>query len=318
MAGRVEALNKRSSDFLNSMLDKYEVKLNDDNILEMLDLLEADAPGKMLSDPFAHLNDQQRSIVLATMNIDPMDFRVAHLQQYMTQNVRPSQRKVEKRSVKRLLSQIIAQEYLLPAEAKEIGLTEDPEVLEGATTALDYYVYQYLRNQRADEVGTPPDSLMLKYYEEHPNRFLVRKKFEGIEILVDKANVLRTVQRRLNQGESIEKLAQQYTTRANAKKTKGHIGPYSSAIYGDAGQALENAKEGDLVGPMKLSGAWAFFKVTKIHPEFIPEFEKVRDKVASYVKADVIDADYKAWTDSLKENYDYSLYPQNLKYVFPE
>lgn len=318
MAGRVDELNARRSDYLNSLLNKYQVELDDDNILEMLRLIDEDAPGKLRSNPLAHFNDQQKSMVLATLNIEPKEFRVAHLENYLLVNVRPTQRTLEKRSIKRLISQIIAQEHLLPAEAEEENLYDDPEVKEAATNAREYYQFSYYKNMRADAMGEPSDSVMLEYYNSHLDRYRVPAKYEGTEVLVDNHAKMSRVERRFKAGESLEKLAREFTIRANGKENSGHIGPYPASIYGPAGEALEGAKVGDLVGPMKLTGSFALLKVTNVIPSHVPEFEKVRAQVASHVKAELAQKDFVAWTDSLRQEYDYKLYPQNLKYLFTE
>lgn len=308
----------RSLAFIDSLKKSYNVQVNQEAVDKMVAKIAKTADILRVPDPFRKFTPDELSQVLVTFDLPPGTLSVKDVSDYINQYVRPSDRVLTDKTVDRQLDVIISQIYLMPAEVKKRGLKEEPEVVDGAREAVDYYLFNYLKNQRREHLASPTVDEMKAYYDSHTNLYMTPKQYEGIEILLDQAVLARRVRRMVDRGQSMEALADKYTVRANGKKNHGHLGPFPEGTFGALSDVLAKAKVGDIVGPVDIGDGFSIFKLTKIYEPQLQPFDTVRPKIVKAIKEENAAGDYTAWTDSLMQVDPYKVYRNNLKYVLED
>ncbi|MFH0883101.1 MAG: peptidylprolyl isomerase [bacterium] len=312
-----ELLN-RSHAFIDSLKTAHKVSVNRDAVEMMVSKLKTTGDLIHSANPFRQFTDQELSSDLATFDVPPGILRIQDVSDYMNRYVRPQERILTDETVDRQLDIIISQLYLMPYEVKKRGLPDEEEVVHGAREAVDYYVFNYIKNQRREKLPLPSEVKMKAYYQSHLSSFTNPKRYEGIEVLVDSPVLARKIYRWVIARQSIEDLAAKYTVRTNGRANRGHLGPFREGTFGPLSDALSKAKVGDIVGPIDLRDGYSVFKLTKIYEPTPQPFDSVREKIADDMKNESAKTDYEAWTDSLMQVEPNKIYRKNLKYVFDD
>ncbi len=311
-------LRDKSLAFIDSLKKAHHVSINQEAVDAMVAKIAATGDYAHSPDPFRRFTEKNLSSVLVTFDLPPESLTVQDVSDYVNKFVRPQDRFLTKETVDRQLDIIISQLYLMPDEIKKRGLLKEPEVIHGAREAVDYYLFTYYKDQRKENLPAPTEAEMRDYYQKNIRKYTAPKRYEGIEILVDQPAEARKLYLRVKAGASIEELAAKYTVRANGRNRKGHLGPFNEGTFGPLSDALADAKEGDVVGPVDLRGGYSVFKLTKIYPPSPQKFDVARPKVVRDIQDMRAKADYEALVDSLMQNASYKIYRKNLKYVLDQ
>ncbi|MCC1485038.1 peptidylprolyl isomerase [Winogradskyella immobilis] len=105
--------------------------------------------------------------------------------------------------------------------------------------------------------------------------------------LVDPETRINAVYKKLQQGESFEALAKQFSDDKSSSRNGGELRPFksgqlSSIAFEDAVFGIK--KPGDLIGPILTDYGWHIIKLIKIEP--IPNYEEAKRNIQAQVKRD--------------------------------
>ncbi len=90
---------------------------------------------------------------------------------------------------------------------------------------------------------------------------IMANKAKASHILVKSEEQAKEILKRLNAGESFEKLATEYSF-CPSKKRGGSLGEFGRGMMvKEFEQAVFNAKKGEIVGPVKTQFGWHIIKV---------------------------------------------------------
>jgi len=175
------------------------------------------------------------------------------------------------------------------AEAKRRDLMQKREYAFMADLNKEYYIADELlsRDFLEQEVATVTEQEASFYYTENLNQFMERVTDANIQHIAVQATVLgEQIAQKAKLGEDFNQLVQQYS-KANDKDKNGLI---ENADYNTLGRilgrqvadALNKAKPGDIIGPIRGDRRKGFFEVIKVISLVPPQpkdFEKVKGQI---------------------------------------
>lgn len=112
------------------------------------------------------------------------------------------------------------------------------------------------------------------------------QKISQILVTGDDAKTkIDAIKKRIDAGESFEKLAQELSEDSISAKKGGDIGTFNAEAFGEDGSkvanAIQNLAEGDVSAPIQTSFGYQLFKVTDISGDPIPSIEDVREDLVA-------------------------------------
>lgn len=198
---------------------------------------------------------------------------------------------------------------LLYAEAEKRGISEEPRTKFIAELMKKKVFSNELTTQVRDAVKVS-DEKALTYYEENKETNLRIKQPGYLSFSHIRTKTLEEAQavlERIKAGEDISALAKELSIYLDAKRggvARGYMYEIVEKRFGTKlFEALVAAKEGELIGPVKIEGnAYEVARLDgKIEPKPPLPFEKVKDQIKSLLeRTEKADA-FKSLLDSLKE-----------------
>ncbi len=310
-----EELRNAANEFIENGKEERNFRFHDENISRVLAIMSRASAGV---DPFTMLTEDQRNLVLATLDDGGVQMTVQELN---IRSRRLSPRRPRLTSVdemKQIIEGVIATEYILPQLAEERGYFESEEVITAATATLDASVLQ-LSNQTFvyDRIEIDDDQLN-NYYENHLEDYVSDPQFTLVEILVSDSVLAYQLALRIRRGENIRDLATEYSERRNATENNGVFGPITETQYGVIGRNAAEAEIGELVGPLKYSNKWSLFKVISKQEPSPQPLSVVENRVRSAIRRSMQDSIETAWIDSLRDVIPVRVNYRPLHRLFPD
>ena len=152
---------------------------------------------------------------------------------------------------------LVREEMAVRSQAQQ--LDEDPEFEYEVEKAMHNWIWSRAVNQLKSEGAVSKDSLEA-YYAANSDNFLPQSAVEVFEILVDSKDAALEVAERLKT-DSFESVAQAYSMRPGAQNHGGRLGYLVPKQLGVLWQHVEDAKEGDRLGPIELDDHYVFLKI---------------------------------------------------------
>ncbi|MFH2055345.1 MAG: peptidylprolyl isomerase [bacterium] len=169
---------------------------------------------------------------------------------------------------------------IMEFEALKRKLDESPDYLQRVQKFKESVMAdQFARRQINANISVDPDE-MTEYYNSHLEEFMTEPRYHLQEIEHDSLELLKTLQREINQGADFGELAAQYTTREGFKEKKGDLGMVTSLMYPAIYKAVTNLQPGDIAPFVKNSnGRYSLVKVLDVEQGQIRPFEEVERAV---------------------------------------
>lgn len=164
--------------------------------------------------------------------------------------------------------------HVLAERARAAGLHRSPAFEQARQEALDRWLYRYVR-QQVESGATVPEDTLRAFYEAHREDFRMPARRAVWEILVPieaEAQRIRT----LLATTPFEELARRYSRRPGAAATGGYLGFVAEAQLGEAGKAVFAAREGEVLGPLRIADGYVLLRVGAEQPERPMTFEEAR------------------------------------------
>jgi len=308
-------LYEAAREFIAEEEAKQGVVYHDETISSIYKSLE----GRLQTrDPFSLLTEEQRSLPLVSLGSTNKDFTAPELAEYY-ERLMASGGKIDSDStLHKLIESFMAEKIILPSAARDAGFFEDKDALRTAERKAGDRIAQLAYGKIVSENVNPTDEQALEYYTENGEKYFSETQYTLVEALVEEKGLAESIAKQAKEGKSLRELSAKHSKRVDAKAKNGVFGPIRRGQYGVLGRMAAEAEFGEVVGPVRHGKMWSVFKVISSEEPRMKDFEEVKYRVLSDLRADIREQLEIAWDDSLKEAVDYSIYPQRLKNVFPD
>ena len=126
---------------------------------------------------------------------------------------------------------------------------------------------------------------MRRYYDSHPEVFSHEPAIWVEELLLPNADEAKEKRALLEGGTPFADLAgESLRSDAIEKANRFHFHPLEKAVYPKLMAAVEDAPEGELVGPVAVEGGFSLFRVLDHEEASIEPYEQVRQRAAALLR----------------------------------
>jgi parvulin-like peptidyl-prolyl isomerase len=309
---------RAGNEYGEKLADKYIVRFDSANVNKMVDMMTATTELRKNPNPFHAFDDEDRKMQLAELAIEPKEFTLGDLERYTMTHIPLSQRTFSRSYAFDRIRLVLTQALFLPYEAKKEGLYDTEKAKAAAKENMELAMFYTLRKQKFDSIAEPTEDELREFYDTHPDEFRLPVRYSGrwleIEDQLQQAHILRALNA---EGKSLnEVLFERVNAALFKRKPVDAIRVNPQEEFPQTAEAFEGADVGDVVGPLAFGKVLTFMQITEIHPEVLPTFEAAREKAKRLLKKKRNEELYAAWTDSLREKYDYKVYAGNIQHVF--
>lgn len=203
---------------------------------------------------------------------------------------------------KHLLQELINQE-LMYAEAIETEMDKDEEFIDELESAKKEILKNYAIKKLFEDVDID-DTEVKKYYEENKAQFKKPESIKASHILLKTEEKANEIKEKLDNGESFEELAREYSTCPSKEQggdlrffTKGQMVPeFENVAF--------NMEEGNISDPVKTQFGYHVIKLTDKQPAQEANFEEVKDQLKQQLLAMKQSQVYMNKGNELKEKFE--------------
>ena len=194
---------------------------------------------------------------------------------------------------------------LLSKAALKQRIDQDSSVVAWLEAKKKTMLLEILKEREVDRRIDLSDEAVRSYYETHPHLFKKPEQITVQEILCTTQEEAEEVLKRILNGEKMERLAEHYSIRSGAAKTKGfiHIHAYGQTNYSVLYDEAMKAEVGELKGPLQLEEGYTVFKVMEKSGLQPDPFEKASTRARYWLKKEKEEELIAALLHSLKEKY---------------
>ncbi len=313
--GRVyrELLQTTAETFLDSLVDSYEMKYDEDVVALLL---------KKLNDPMAPENMNRFSLFtseereLKVINDKIGGLKIEDMIQRFGDNQFQPEYRNERDFIVEMVEQIIMPKYLADL-GKKNGFLDHPEVLSDGKRSLENSMLPEIEKEMVFNKATPDEESVQEYYEQNKTKYTTKAKASAMEIMVKDKQFAQDLLDRIKKGEDMSKLARKYTQRNSAKKNGGRILSFHPDKYGAVSRKAFELNPGDYAGPVQDGGFYSIIKLLEKTPEIVQTVDQARSQIESDLRfkkqKDIKDS----WIEELKSFYNYQVNMDVLEAVWP-
>jgi peptidyl-prolyl cis-trans isomerase C len=203
---------------------------------------------------------------------------------------------------------------------RERGYDLDPEFLRTMYLSRSYILTNLTASRAVYARTQPSDEEVRRYYDENPDRFIVKAQSWYRHILVPTESQAWEIYRRIKNGESFDELARQYSKDESSARNGGVMPPmtpgYAAGRLGkvpELGEKVLSMKEGELGEPIHSVHGWHVVRVDAVRQEHTRPFEEVRAEIVQKLSSRGQAELYTVVLDSLKAAYNVHIDDEALK-----
>ena len=189
------------------------------------------------------------------------------------------------------------------------GYDKRPEFRKDFKKKERAFVWQEMREFVITDKLNSSDGNIQKYYDEHKDNYLTKRKSDIVEILVTEKNLADSLYALAQNGADMTELAVKFSNRKNVEKSLGIIKEVTRFQMGKIGKKISSMNVDEISKPLKVGKNWSFFKVISVkEPQYRP-LEDVRSKILvdfrNYEKSRYAKIFSSYLTDTYKPQYYY-------------
>jgi len=201
---------------------------------------------------------------------------------------------------------------LLEKKARQIGLHNDPKVVEKLRLEEDSALLQTFRQKGMLQDTTVTDGEIIAYYNENVDRFSTFEQAHVLEIQLDSEEEAQEVLRQLRAGADFAKLAEEKSTRAWAAKKGGDLGWLDKRRYPKVSGAALEMEVGELGGPVQDANKYSVIKVLGKKPAEQKPLDEVRASIVGILRRDKEVVATKTWLEDMRQKMGVEIYEKVL------
>ena len=309
---RNEVLIKAAESFVDSLNNIAGTVINMDKIDELikniLTYLQTNRSAQSGKSPAVFLNEQKENGPLATY----FDREVTTQVLIDLIKNRSTGMAITTFTDSSLVKNIVAGE-INKAVVSKFGFDNDydkrPEVKKELKKKEREFVWQEIRESEFSKEMNNTDDDLKKYYNEHKDNYVSKRKSDIVEILVSDKNLADSLYALSNNGADMTELAVKFSERKKVAKSLGIIKDVTILQMGKIGKMVSSMSVGDISKPVKIGKSWSLFKILSVkEPEYEP-FDNIRNRILvdfrGYERNRLIDKFESYVTDKYKPQYYY-------------
>ena len=212
-------------------------------------------------------------------------------------------------------------EFVIPTqlfieEARAAGMHNAPDILQKVEAERFSAMLDTLRVRGVDRLVAVSDDEVRSFYRSNPELFMSLEELVVNEVLLGSLDEARWVRERAEAGDSMEKLAKEYTLR---EEMADHGGELKISKYSHHRQLYEAAKKsgtdpGSVHGPVKTGEGFSVFKVRErtestLKPLNLFEYRRAK----AFVKIRKRKLAYVEFVRELRSKYDVAAFHDRLR-----
>jgi len=201
---------------------------------------------------------------------------------------------------------------LLDQKARQMGLHNDPEIIENLRAQEDRALLQIFRQKGVSQDTTVTDGEIIAYYNENSERYSTFEQVHVLEIQLDSEEEAQEVLKQLRSGANFAKLAEEKSTRAWAAKKGGDLGWLDKRRYPQISTAALEMKVGELGGPIQDANKYAVIKVLGKKPAEMKPLDEVRANIVATLRREKEVEAIKTWLEEKRQVVGVEIYEKIL------
>lgn len=324
---RSKDLQKRAQEYINSLEEKYNGKLETENIERFISIYKGEDSDSTSEDStitakppkqpsLDNFSDEDKEI-----NLVSHDGGGVTISYFIDQikNVPPMRlpRIDEVGSLTMFLKQSFLPQSLLRKYMNDNNLMKNKEVEEKLQEHRENLMVNLIRKQEIDDKIELHEDSLKQYYETNKDEFKVPAKREIREISINDEELAKKVAKRAKAGENFLKLTRKYNEKTITKKKDGYLGFVSKAPQ-YVGKAAFEVNVGEVAGPVKIGNNYSIIKVLSEQEESYQAFEESKNKVKAKVQSEMRKKREEEWKKELRDNIKVTVFEKRLDEIFKD
>ena len=225
--------------------------------------------------------------------------------------------------VSQVAADLLQRELMFVQAAQRSGLAALPSVQRKLRSIREEFAVRQLRQMEAVEKATVSTEEVEEFYEDHEDIFRRPEDLFLVEVLVETSAEADSLLVLIEQGESLESLAQKHTIRAEQlweKPGTVTLSDQERLAHPKFYHAAAQAKDGEVVGPVEVDGGFSVLKVVgRSGGEVLPlgDVERKARALAGRQKREQL---FDQLVEALMDRYEdrIIIYPAQLEAALPD
>ncbi len=207
--------------------------------------------------------------------------------------------------VQEAASTLVLGKVMLFEGAKRGGIADRSEQRQWAEATRARLLIEELRRREVLDKVEVSRQEARNYYEDNEALFRNYDSYILVEVLVKDEAEADTLRKKLDAGETISSLAEQYTQRPGMREEAGllHMEDYERLAMPQLYKAVVEAEMGRVVGPVPVREGYSLFKVLDRQRGVLQPFDEAERKARALVRGEKKEALFEAFIDGLMEKY---------------
>ena len=272
-------------DLSNRMWSGEDFHLDEDQFRWFVDEIDASFEKDPANNPLPELSREDSRRVVFRSDSDP--YTAADLLKYLellTANERESQWTLE--DWRHLFVNWVIMDQVAEY-ATSRGYRRNPGIIAAGIQFTDSRLYALKLDGLRSSARQATDEELQNYYNNNPQLFDLPERVQIVEVLVATREEAESLLRRVKAGESLTRLAGQYTIRPGFKDLSGRFAPISKEEFGPLGEAVFLTPIDEFGPVVETPLGFSIFQVNEIQPPHVIRLEDVQDNLRETFKIDM-------------------------------
>ena len=201
------------------------------------------------------------------------------------------------------LKRIVLNPFLIKEAARRAGYYQKPAIQQLEKIKEEESLLNGLKETITQDLDIPEEDVR-HYYDSHPDVFSHDPAVWVEELLLPSADEAAEKRALLEDGTPFADLAgASLRSDAIEKANRFHFHPLEKAVYPKLMAAIEDAPEGELIGPIAVEGGFSLFRVLNHEEASIEPYEQVQRRAAALLRREREHGHLQALLEKLRQKY---------------
>lgn len=201
------------------------------------------------------------------------------------------------------LKRIVLNPFLIKEAARRADYYQKPSIQQLEKIKEEEALLDGLKEAIIQDIDISEEDVR-RYYDDHPDIFSHEPAVWVEELLLPSADEAKEKRALLEGGTPFADLVgESLRSDAIEKANRFHFHPLEKAVYPKLMVAIENAPEGELIGPVAVEGGFSLFRVLDHEEASIEPYEQVQRRAAALLRREREHWHLQALLEKLREKY---------------
>ena len=309
---KVTELREAAQEYIETLKTEEGLVYYDDSLTVVYTKISAPDNPQNIS-LFSNFSEEERNMVVASWQNG--DVTVADLDTKIGSRGSGAFQAAE--DFKQVIDGIIVPK-MLNKRAKDRAIYDHPDAVKAGKQAMEAQMLRKVKQLEVDDKLNFDDQTLTDYYQKNSGKYMTDSQVTIREIFLDDQKLADELLEKAKNGANFKKMAKKYTTRANAKKTDGELGPFGKNRYGRIGREAHKLETGEFCKkPIRMGKKFSIFKVLSKTPSELKPFEDARKEVERDYKQNA-KKDYEGqWLKRIREEIKVTIDEDALRDFMP-